>query len=122
VPFFEPFRHVECTLRTPESESNSRSCANNVPSDDVHRKKAKGCKEIHHRIEPCRPACRHLSHVTARVAKVRANATLSGNRQQFGGVVEAVDIVSRFGEQVRVPSLSARNIENAGLHWKSKQF
>ena len=85
------------------------------------REEAKGCKEIQHCIEPAMPAGWHPSHVAARVAEVGASAALPGNREQFSGVVETVNIVSGFGQQVRVPSLPARNVENAGTDGESEQ-
>ena len=68
------------------------------------------------------PAGRHLSHVAARVAEVGANAALPGNREQFAGVVETVHMVSSFGQQVCVPSLSTRNVENAGTNGELKEI
>ena len=86
------------------------------------RKEAERGEEIKDGIEPAAPARRHPSHVATGVAEPGAGAPLSCNREQFAGVVEAVDVVSSFGQQVGVPSLSARDVENAGAHGKLEQI
>src|SRR6267142_1661610 len=85
-------------------------------------KETKRCKEIQHRIEPSRPSSRHFSHVAARVAKVWPTPALAGDLQQFARIVETVDIVARLREQVRVSSLSTRDVQDPRGDGKAEQI
>jgi hypothetical protein len=83
---------------------------------------AKGGKEIQYRIESRAPARGHLTHVTASVPELRASSALARYRKQFIRVIETVHIVSRLGQQMRVPALPAWDIEYARSYRKSKQL
>jgi hypothetical protein len=85
-------------------------------------KEAEGSKEIQNRVEPIAPPVRKLAHVGPRVAQVPASATLPGGRQQLPRIVHAVDIVARFSEQVRVSTLAAWDIENAGTDGQGEKI
>jgi hypothetical protein len=75
-------------------------------------KESKGCEEIDHRIKAVRPPLGKPPHVAARVAKgVPFTASPSAVEQRCR-IVEAVDVEPRLGEEVRVASLAARNIQN----------
>jgi hypothetical protein len=86
------------------------------------REEAKGRKEIQYCIESPRPARGHLAHVTAGVPKPRASTALAGYRKQFIGVIETVHIVSRLGQQMRVSSLPARDIQYARSNMQAEQI
>src|SRR2546423_2183473 len=86
------------------------------------RKEAERGKEIEYCVEPLRPPSRHFSHVAASVSKRRAGAALSRLREQLSGVIEAVDIVARLGQQMCVPALATWHVENARADWQSKQL
>lgn len=45
---------------------------------------------------------------------------MSRSREQISRIIEAVDVESRFGEQVRVSTLPARHVENAGAGRQSE--
>jgi cell division septation protein DedD len=70
-------------------------------------------KKIEHGIETTGPTRRQLSHVAARVAKPCPSTATSCASEEVGGVVQTIHIESRFGEQVRMSSLSAWNVEHA---------
>ena len=55
----------------------------------------------------------HFAHVTTRVAKRWDSASLTGNVEQLLRIVEAIDVISGLGQQVRMPSLSRWNVEYA---------
>jgi hypothetical protein len=86
------------------------------------REESERREEIEHRIEPLRPSRRHLSHVASGVTEPRTCASLSSNCEQLTGVIQAVHIVSGFGQQVRVTPLPARDVEYARCHRKPKQL
>jgi len=56
------------------------------------------------------------------VAEIRARPALPRDLEQVVGVVESIDVVARFSEQVRVPSLAARDVQHARADGKSKQL
>jgi hypothetical protein len=70
-------------------------------------------EEIHYRIEPVRPARRQLSHVAAGVPQRFAGSALTCFTQESTGVIEPVDIVSRFRKKMRVSALSARYVKDS---------
>ena len=78
-------------------------------------KESEGCEKIENGIESTCPVRRQLSHVAARVAKIRSCAALARELQQMLGVVEPVDFVPRFSKQMRMTSLSAGYIEDSRL-------
>jgi hypothetical protein len=86
------------------------------------REEAKGRKEIQYCIESPGPACGQLTHVTAGVPEPRASTALPSNGEQLTGIIETIHIVSRFRQQVRVSSLSARNIEHARSDRQAEQI
>jgi hypothetical protein len=86
------------------------------------REEAKGRKEIQYCIESPGPARGHLTHVTTGVPKPGASTALASYRQQFVGVVETVHIVSRLGQQMRMSSLPARDIEYARSNRQAEQI
>jgi hypothetical protein len=86
------------------------------------RKESERREEIDHRVEPLRPSDRHPSHVASGVSKPRTGAALSSNGEQLTGVIQTVNVVSRFRQQVRVTPLPARDVENSRSHRKSKQL
>jgi hypothetical protein len=47
------------------------------------------------------------------ISKTRADSAPSGHGEERTGVVDAVDVEPRFGEEVRVPSLAAWDVENS---------
>ena len=53
-----------------------------------------------------------------RVAETRPGSALARALQQLARVIETVDVEAGFGEQVRVASLAARNVEHARAGWK----
>jgi hypothetical protein len=86
------------------------------------REESERCEEIKHGIEPLRPSPGHLSHIATRVSETGTSATLSRHSEQLTGVIQAVDLVSRFGQEVCVATLTARNVEYARCHRKSEQL
>ena len=85
-------------------------------------KEAERSEEIDDRVEATRPPRRHFSHVTPSVAERAAFAAAPSNRQQISRVVEAVHIVARFGEQMRMATLPARHVENPPTHRQPQQI
>ena len=81
-----------------------------------------GGEKIEHCIEPSSPAHRHFSHVAASVAKTRTSAPLPCNCEELGGVIETIDVESRFSKQMRVPPLTARYVEDARTSRQSEQL
>jgi len=75
--------------------------------------KPERCKQVEHRAESSGPACRQCPHVAARVSQSRTSAPIAGARQQVARIIQTVDVEAGFGEQVRVATLAARNIEYA---------
>jgi hypothetical protein len=86
------------------------------------REESERGEKVEHSVEPAGPFGRHAPHVPAHVAKPVARPTLSRHVEQILRVVESVDIVSEFGEQVRVPTLAARDIEYARADRETKNF
>jgi hypothetical protein len=86
------------------------------------REEAKGRKEIQYGIESAIPARGHFSHVTTRVAKVWTGTAFPRNGEELTGVIQAIHVESRLGEQVRVPSLPTRYVENTRRHGQPEQF
>jgi hypothetical protein len=77
------------------------------------REEPKGCEQVEDGIKAARPPRRHLAHVAARVAEILPATALTRHVEQVLRVVEPVDIVPEFSEQMRVPTLSAGHIEDA---------
>ena len=75
------------------------------------REESERSEEVEHRIEPARPFGRHAPHVPAYVAKTVARPTLASDVEKLFRVVETIDVVTEFSEQVRVPTLPAWNVE-----------
>jgi hypothetical protein len=75
--------------------------------------KSKRREQIQDCVETARPSRRQLSHVAACVSQSRSRPAVTCTRQQFGRVIEPIDVEARFGEQMCVSALSARHIENA---------
>ena len=69
-------------------------------------------EEIENGIESSAPTRGQLSHIAARVAERPASPTLAGKSQQFGRIIEPVDVESGLGQEVRVTALPARNVED----------
>jgi len=76
-------------------------------------KESKGCEEIHDSIESPAPFRRKLPHVTASISKSWPSASFLRDADQLLGIVEPVDIVTCFGEEMRMPTLAAWDVENA---------
>jgi hypothetical protein len=47
---------------------------------------------------------------------------LSSNGEQLSGIIQAVNVVSGFGQQMRVTPLPTRDVEYPGSYRKSKQL
>jgi len=86
------------------------------------REEAERREKVEHSVETARPLGGHAPHVSARVAKSVAGSALPRDVQKLLRIVEPVDIVAELCQQVRVAALSARNIEHAGAHRKTKQL
>ncbi len=80
--------------------------------------KPEGSEQVEHDIEPVGPAAWHAPHVAARIAECGTLATLACDLQELLGIVERVDIVARFHQEMRVSPLPARHIENPGSNRK----
>lgn len=78
------------------------------------REEAKGREQVEHRVEPRLPAQRQSAHVSSSVAEIPTGTALSRHSQQIARVVQTVNVVPGFGEQVGMAALTARNVENAG--------
>ena len=79
-------------------------------------------EEIEDCVKPFRPTIGHAAHVAARVAKVLPFPTFARYVEQLLRVVEAVDVVAGFREEMRVPALPARYVEHARANRKSQQL
>jgi hypothetical protein len=106
----------------PARFEDARELSHNAHVFRGMRKEPERREEIEHCIEPLRPSRRHLPHVASGVSEARTGAALSSNCEQLTGVIQTVHVVSRFGQQVRVAALPARNVEYARCHRKSKQL
>ena len=71
-------------------------------------------EQVEHGVEPPGPARGQRAHVGRGVAEGPAGAALPGEGQQRARIVHAVHVEARLGQQVRVPSLAARAIEDTG--------
>jgi hypothetical protein len=56
------------------------------------------------------------------ISKTRSGSTPPGNGKQWTRIVDAVDVEPRFGEEMRVPSLAARNVEYSRPGRKAEQL
>ncbi len=83
--------------------------------------KPERCEKIEHYFEPVLPSGREPPHVTVGVAKVGAGPAIARDLQEILGVIDRVDVVSRFREQVRVSALTTRNVENPRANRQSQQ-
>ena len=84
------------------------------------REKPERREQIEHRVKASRPARGKFPHVAARVTKQRSGAAMPCALEQFLRVVEAVDVESRFRQQMRVSSLPARDVEDARARGKTQ--
>jgi hypothetical protein len=73
----------------------------------------KGREQVHDGVEPARPFLRQGAHIRACVSQRVARAPLFGFGEQLRRVVRAVDVVAGLREQMGVPALAARTIQNA---------
>ena len=64
------------------------------------REESERSEKIEHGLEPVFPAGRQSPHVAATVAEIGTGSTISRDLEQGPGVIEPVDIVTRFGKQV----------------------
>jgi hypothetical protein len=69
-------------------------------------------KEVEHGVESSRPASGHFPHVATRVPERAAGASPACDIEQIPRVVETIDVKAVLGEEMGVPSLTARHIEN----------
>jgi hypothetical protein len=83
---------------------------------------AKRREEIQHRVESPAPARWQAPHVPASVTKVLTGPAFLGDAQQLLRVVEPVDIVTGFSQQMRVPPLSARYVQKARANRETEQI
>lgn len=79
-------------------------------------------EQVEHGIEPARPGRRKPSHVAAAIPQVGSYTPIARDLQEFRRVVEAVDAKSRFGQQVCVPPLPARYVEEPRAGRESKHL
>src|SRR5512143_3258954 len=70
-------------------------------------------EQVEHCVEAAGPARRELAHIAARVAEPRSGAAAARARQQLRRVIETVNVEARLGEQMCVPALTARHVEEA---------
>jgi hypothetical protein len=81
-------------------------------------KEAEGREKVDDGVEPTSPGWRKGAHVGACVLQRGAGSPLPGERQQLAREVDALDLVSRFREQVGVPTLATGDVENARANRK----
>jgi len=86
------------------------------------RKESERREEIEHGVEASLPARRHLAHVAAGVSQIWTDAALAGDSQQIIRVVETIDIESGLRQQMRVPALATRDVENARSRRQSQKL
>ena len=84
------------------------------------REESERREKVEHRVEPARPFGRHAPHVPAQVAKTVACPTLASDVEKLLRVVETIDVVTEFSEQMRVPTLPAWHVEYARADRKAK--
>ena len=101
---------------------HTRKLANNARVVRGMRKEAERGEEVDHRVEPARPFCGQFPHVPASVSQVAAGSAFARNGEQLLGVIEAIDIESVFRQEVSVPSLPARNVQNARASRQAEQI
>ena len=79
-------------------------------------------EQVHDGVEPSPPARGQLLHVRDLVAERLAGAALLRSRDQIAAEVDAGDIESGFGEQMRMSPLPARNVEDPRSARKLEQL
>ena len=52
---------------------------------------------------------------------MRPGAAFARDGQEWRGVIEAIDIETGLGKQMRMTSLAARHIENSSTRWQAEQ-
>src|SRR4051812_8054029 len=77
---------------------HSRKLAHDFDVIRWMREEPERSEQVHDRVESVRPARRHLSHVTAGIAKWPTGATPARDGDQVARVVEAVHAQSGLGE------------------------
>ena len=81
---------------------------------------SKGREKIYHGVESTFPPSRKATHVAAGVFEIRPRPALARNLQKMLGIIETVDSIARLGQQVCMPSLSARYVEYARSYGETK--
>lgn len=81
---------------------------------------AKRGKEIDHGVEAPRPIARQLTHIATMIGERRARPASPCACEECLREIEAVDVKSRFGEQMTVPPLSARHVEDPCVGGQAK--
>jgi hypothetical protein len=85
-------------------------------------KEAERSKKVEHGVEPLGPAPWHFSHVGARVTQQRAGSPRPGNSEQLLRIVEPIDVVTGFGQQMCMTALSTWHVENSRTHRQAEQI
>jgi hypothetical protein len=79
-------------------------------------------EEIDDRVESLRPSGWHLAHISTSVAKILAGPTLARDFEELLGVIESIHVIPELGEEMRVPALSARHIQNTRSNWEREEL
>jgi hypothetical protein len=110
----------------PDEHATRFECAGEFPdyANVVRRvrEESERCEKIEHSVEALRPAGWHLPHVAPGVAKVATGSSPPGDSEQRARVIQPVHIVAGLGQQVRVPTLAARHVEDARSGGQAEQL
>lgn len=122
----KPRHYAVATPAVPHKESSRTKNAREL-GNDFHviarvGEESERREKIDDRVEASGPFRRHPAHVAARVSKPRSGSALASDFQEVFGVVEPIDIVSGFGEQVRVPALPAWHVQDSRSRRQSKNI
>ena len=79
-------------------------------------------EKIEDYFEAVLPSSRQAPHVAVSVAQSRAYSTITRDFQQVLRIIDGIDIVTCFGEQVGMSALATRNVENPRANRQSQQL
>ena len=79
-------------------------------------------EEVDDRVEAAGPRFRQATHVAAGIAERRTCASFLRTVEKRRRVVESIDPVTGLGEEVCMPSLPARYIQDASTGWQLEDF
>jgi len=126
IPGEKPAHHAVAISAVPHQHATRLEDARPLGHDTLivarKEKEAERGEKVDHCVEPRGPSCRKPSHVTARVPQCLRGPPCLRAGQQLAREIEPVNVVPGFGEEMRMPSLATRDVEDTRAGGQPENF